>query len=99
MDEVQRNRKTVTGGKFAMEGTKQHRRLPVGAEPTASGVHFRVWAPKRRRVEVVLEGGAGSGAAVELQREPDGYFSGHLAAARPGTLYRFRLDGHRHAYP
>src|SRR5882762_4555264 len=31
------------------------RRLPVGAEFLSDGsVHFRVWAPKRKRVEVVL---------------------------------------------
>jgi hypothetical protein len=34
------------------------RRLPVGAEVIPGrGVHFRVWASRRRRVEVVLEGG------------------------------------------
>jgi maltooligosyltrehalose trehalohydrolase len=82
-----------------MESTKQPRRLPVGAEPAAGGVHFRVWAPKPRRVEVVLEGGAGAGSAVELERESEGYFSGHAAAARPGTLYRYRLDGSRDLYP
>jgi maltooligosyltrehalose trehalohydrolase len=33
-----------------------------------------------------------SGAATELEREPDGYFSG-LVQARAGDRYRFRLDG------
>jgi len=38
--------------------TKRHRRLPVGAEVLpAGGVHFRVWASRRLRVEVLLEGG------------------------------------------
>ena len=31
------------------------RRLPVGAETVEGGVSFRVWAPGRRHVEVVLE--------------------------------------------
>ncbi len=31
------------------------RRLPIGAEPGPAGVHFRVWAPDRERVEVLLE--------------------------------------------
>ncbi len=32
------------------------RRLPVGAEvQPAGGVHFRVWAPRRKRVEVLLD--------------------------------------------
>jgi maltooligosyltrehalose trehalohydrolase len=54
------------------------------------GVRFRVWAPARRRVELVFEGGA---EAVALTPEDGGYFSVTLATAGPGTLYRFRLDG------
>ena len=31
------------------------RRLPIGAEPQpGGGVHFRVWAPRRKRVVVEL---------------------------------------------
>jgi maltooligosyltrehalose trehalohydrolase len=66
------------------------RRIPIGAEPSAAGTRFRVWAPKRSRVEVVIE--SGRGAAVALESEPGGYFSG-TAPAGPGDLYRFRLDG------
>jgi maltooligosyltrehalose trehalohydrolase len=71
------------------------RRVPVGAEVRAEGgVHFRVWAPKRQTVEVVIEGGPGTGAApVALEREGDGCFSGTVAGAAAGTLYRYRLDG------
>jgi maltooligosyltrehalose trehalohydrolase len=69
------------------------RRLPVGADVhPAYGVHFRVWAPKRKRVEVVIEGGA-EARAQELTAETGGYFSGFVADARAGTLYRYRLDG------
>ena len=40
--------------------TTAKRRLPVGAEIIAGqGVHFAVWAPKRTRVEVVIEGKPG----------------------------------------
>jgi maltooligosyltrehalose trehalohydrolase len=66
------------------------RRYPIGAEPTAQGVHFRVWAPKRRRVEVVVEGAE---HAVSLEREEPGYFSGLIEGAKAGLRYRFRLDG------
>jgi len=66
-----------------------NRRLPIGAEPTPEGTHFRVWAPKRRRVEVVLE----DGPATPLDRDPSGYFSGLVAEAVGGSRYRFRLDG------
>src|SRR4051812_11589006 len=75
-----------------MEATKLARRLPVGAEPgPGGGVHFRVWAPRRRRVEVVTEGPGGT--AAELRPDGDGYFAGTVAAAGPGTRYRLRLDG------
>ena len=70
------------------------RRLPVGAEVSRSGgVNFRVWAPRHRRVEVVLRSGPGAGAAVELAREDDGYFSGIAPGAAAGTRYAFRLGG------
>src|SRR6266576_6056677 len=72
------------------------RRLPVGAEFQAGGgVHFRVWAPRRDRVEVLLEPGVGAHSAVahELEQDGTGYFSGLLFDAAPGMLYRYRLDG------
>ncbi|HEX8904237.1 MAG TPA: malto-oligosyltrehalose trehalohydrolase [Longimicrobiaceae bacterium] len=71
------------------------RRLPAGAEVLpAGGVHFRVWAPRRRGVEVVIEGGPGQGAApVALQPEEGGYFAATVETAAAGTLYRYRLDG------
>jgi maltooligosyltrehalose trehalohydrolase len=53
-------------------------------------VRFRVWAPERRRVSVVLEGGAGDHA---LARSADGTFGGRVAGLGAGTLYRYRLDG------
>jgi maltooligosyltrehalose trehalohydrolase len=69
------------------------RRYPVGAELLSGGAHFRVWAPIRRRVEVVLEQGPGAPASVSLQSEPGGYWSGVAPGASAGTLYRFLLDG------
>jgi maltooligosyltrehalose trehalohydrolase len=71
------------------------RRVPVGAEVLPDGaVHFRVWAAQRRRVEVLLEaGGPGEGVAVALEAEGGGYFSGRVTAARPGSRYRYSLDG------
>ena len=72
---------------------EQGRRMPVGAEALpGGGVHFRVWAPRRRRVEVVLESGPGAGTAVALNAERDGYFSGKAEQARAGTRYRIRLQ-------
>jgi maltooligosyltrehalose trehalohydrolase len=69
--------------------TEVKRKFAAGAEVQADGTHFRVWAPKRKRVEVVVEGGP----ALELQPEECGYFAGLGANIGPGTRYRFRLDG------
>jgi maltooligosyltrehalose trehalohydrolase len=66
------------------------RRLPIGAEILDGGVHFRVWAPKRKRVDVRI--GKDMHA---LAREPggDGYFSGVVAGIAAGARYKFVLDG------
>ena len=75
------------------------RRLPIGAEVQDDGsVHFRVWAPRRRTVEVLLEGG-GRTVPVELQAEQGGYFAGRVDGVPAGSLYRFRLDGEKVAFP
>src|SRR3954453_11066530 len=74
------------------------RRLAVGAEVApGGGVHFRVWAPKRRDVTVVLEGSTGGN--VQLNPEPGGYFSGIARDARAGSRYRFRLGADEQLYP
>ncbi|MDP3544428.1 MAG: malto-oligosyltrehalose trehalohydrolase [Elusimicrobiota bacterium] len=75
--------------------TSPARRLAVGAEHVRGrGTHFRVWAPGRRRVEVVFEDAGGrESPGPQLEPEPGGYFAGASADARPGALYRFRLDG------
>jgi len=64
------------------------RRLPAGAEVVEGGVCFRVWAPDRANVDVVIDT-----VAFPLAAEGDGYFSGLIEGAGAGTLYRFRLDG------
>jgi maltooligosyltrehalose trehalohydrolase len=77
-----------------MEGTTPRRRLPIGAElarpEDGGGARFRVWAPRRRRVDVVLED-----RIAPLTAEGNGYFSGHVDGARAGHTYRYRLDGDR----
>src|SRR5579872_1275575 len=73
------------------------RRLPIGAEVQKDGsVDFRVWAPKRKKVEVIVEGAQ---APIELHGEPDGYFRGRALGAGAGSLYRFRLDGNENLFP
>ena len=75
--------------------TAVQRRFPVGAETVAGGAHFRVWAPGRNQVEVVLEGSGGA----PLESERDGYFSAAIEFARPGMQYRFRLDRGDRLFP
>jgi maltooligosyltrehalose trehalohydrolase len=81
------------------------RRWPVGAEIVPrGGTHFRVWAPQRQRVEVVLEGcpeesGGGKAVDVPLHAEGNGYFSGVLPQAAAGSCYRFRLDDDQRLLP
>jgi maltooligosyltrehalose trehalohydrolase len=65
------------------------RKLPVGAEVVPGGVHFRVWAPLRKTVEVVFRGDP---AGFPLQPEPSGYFSGLVQGASTKSLYKYRLD-------
>ena len=77
------------------------RRLPVGAEVLPDGtVHFRVWAPHRQRVAVLLEYAPERREFVELEPERDGgYFSGAADDAGVGTLYRYLLDDDPKPYP
>ena len=65
-------------------------RPSLGAWPEGTGVRFRVWAPERREVVLLLEG-ASSGTVLE--RQEDGTFAGLVDGAGPGTRYRYRLDG------
>src|SRR5438094_9423542 len=104
--EIMHNRRTTAERKSGMTDVKIDRRYPIGAEVIVDGrVHFRVWAPKAKRLEVGIEGewGTDRGAEApapfaELQSEPDGYFSAALEA-KAGSLYRFRLDGTGNLYP
>jgi maltooligosyltrehalose trehalohydrolase len=61
----------------------------MGANVTAAGVRFRVWAPSARQVDVVLAGGD---RGTPLEKETDGVWSVVVPEARPGTRYRYRLN-------
>lgn len=75
------------------------RRYPIGAEVRSEGgTHFRVWAPRRQRVEVVLEN-RGETRRHPLKAEGNGYYSGHAPGVKAGTLYRFGLDDDPNLYP
>ncbi|MFO0577780.1 MAG: malto-oligosyltrehalose trehalohydrolase [Polyangia bacterium] len=70
------------------------------------GVHFRVWAPERRRVAVVIDPDRSQGQhadararSIELAREEDGCWSGLGADLLPGARYGFKLDDDERVYP
>ncbi|HET9003429.1 MAG TPA: malto-oligosyltrehalose trehalohydrolase [Gemmatimonadaceae bacterium] len=65
--------------------------LERGAQVTAGGARFSVWAPDAKRVEVVLDGPGGG--SFPLRVGEGGVFEGDVAAARAGSDYRYRLDG------
>ena len=66
-------------------------RPSFGAWIEEGGARFRVWAPDRTRVELILEDRAGEVRA--LDGAEDGTFSGFVPGARAGERYRYRLDG------
>jgi maltooligosyltrehalose trehalohydrolase len=75
------------------------RRFSVGAEVLPEGgVRFRVWAPKRRSVQVALSRDPRDrkpSIVADLQREvssSEGYYSGTVDEAAAGMFYGFRLD-------
>jgi len=78
-----------------MTDTRIQRRYPIGAELIDEGrTHFRVWAPKAKRVDVVLESSPENEADRTfhpLEAEDRGYFSGAVIAGA-GAFYRFRVN-------
>ena len=96
------NLDAADGRKDIVTVSRPARRYPIGAEVLDDGrTHFRVWAPKAKRIDVVLE----LSAAKDVPRtfhplgsEEGGYFSGP-APAGAGGRYRFRVDGGEHFFP
>jgi len=76
------------------------RRYPIGAEMIGDDqTHFRVWGPKARQIDVVLEDGTRSELIFcSLTPEADGYFSGTVNVGAGGR-YLFRINGGENFYP
>jgi maltooligosyltrehalose trehalohydrolase len=70
------------------------KRRAIGADLIEGGAYFRVWAPDRQTVSVVIDD-----QAFPLEREADGYFHGVIEQAGTETRYRFRLDDDEKLYP
>ncbi|WP_224362218.1 malto-oligosyltrehalose trehalohydrolase [Hyalangium versicolor] len=66
--------------------------LTLGARVLGNGrTHFRVWAPRRKSVDVCVSDPGGL-RCLPLEKTSGGYFEGtHPLPA--GTLYKYRLDG------
>jgi maltooligosyltrehalose trehalohydrolase len=98
---------TEDGGHAADDDTTHasrsvKRRLPIGAEvqpaEDGGGVHFRVWAPDRKLIAVVIDGQA-TPLTRETHEGDTGYFSGLIGSAAAGTLYKFKLEDNDYLFP
>jgi len=64
----------------------------LGAFRSEGGITFRVWAPLRRRVEVVLNPGRLPSRRRLLRKAKNGMFTGTFGDVVPGDLYAYLLD-------
>src|SRR6267378_935724 len=84
------------------EFRQAQRRYRIGAELIGPDkVHFRVWAPKAGRVDLVLEHNAAKNPRQtfhSLEAEEGGYFSG-TANAGAGARYRFCVNNNFYPDP
>ncbi len=67
---------------------------PQGADLTAGGVRYRIWAPERRQVEArILPGDGGKMRTMMLTRDEEGYHAALDAAGMAGDRYQYVVDG------
>ncbi|MHB8549993.1 MAG: malto-oligosyltrehalose trehalohydrolase [Acidiferrobacterales bacterium] len=67
--------------------------MPFGAEVLpAGGVRFRLWAPAAHEVTLCIQDG-GAARTLPMKILQDGWFELTTGIARPGTRYRYRIDG------
>lgn len=71
---------------------KIKRNYPIGAELFLDGVHFRVWAPDHKNVDLVLENVEKEPIFHRMKKERNGYFSFFSKRAKEGTYYRYKLS-------
>lgn len=61
--------------------------MPFGAEITAEGIRFALWAPTAREVRLLLDG-----TEKPMTADADGWYRLVTAEARPGSRYGYRID-------
>ena len=57
-----------------------------GANLTADGALFRLWAPAAKRVDLLLD------RPYPLKRGEDGWFAANISGTAAGARYKFRID-------
>jgi len=72
------------------------RHFAQGAEVVDGGVHFRVWAPRLRKVSVVNHS---TGDVYALLPEEHGYWSVMVPGMGSGARYQYRLDDDTEGLP
>lgn len=70
------------------------RKYAVGAEVHPTGVHFRLWAPRAKRVDLVI-----GGESIPLKADGDGYLAAFVKGIGPSAQYGFRIDGDQKLIP
>ncbi len=72
----------------------------VGAAVRQDGVFFRVWAPERASIHLVLVDSDGrERRKVALQQDSDGFFSALVEGLSDGDLYFYQVDDDPKLYP
>src|ERR1700726_632217 len=90
-----RRPRALTDRELMQRQIRRQHDMPFGAQLTAAGkVRFRLWAPAAQQVDVILYHTGGT-QLLAMRALPGGWFALETAAARAGSLYRFRLDGVR----
>jgi maltooligosyltrehalose trehalohydrolase len=67
---------------------KRHHALPLGAEPVAGGVRFRLWAPGAASVACAFDD-----RSMAMTKQGGGWWELTTPAAHIGTRYRYVVDG------
>ncbi len=65
--------------------------MPFGAQPTADGVRFALWAPGARDVALLLDDSEPA-HALAMPARGNGWYELTVPTARAGTRYRYRID-------
>jgi maltooligosyltrehalose trehalohydrolase len=71
-----------------------------GAQITDGGVGFRVWAPERKRLRLVLvEPNGRPRREIDLLQDEDGFYGAFIDDVHHGDLYFYRVDDDPTLYP